>query len=274
MQNTFTGLVRQCTNAGIHAVVDEMMAFRMQLVKRPERASLSGWNDALNFFLLQQLEKIRRTVARVTYAPSSSNPEEVRQLRMAQAGDVNVTLGALHNDGAVHYDDIMLATRERVREFPYDFTGADPNFPQPTPELFPNHWLRTFIIELDAIVVGLTRLDSRHEPGTINQYESAQVTMMLQGLHTLALEKGGAYNRNDIPDGVTPLEEKATFNYAGQYDVGAGYAPSGPVAANASVVGNTVVRPVTAPTVTPTPPQPLTPPTPVSATATSIPGSR
>ena len=267
MQNTFTGLVRQCTNAGIHAVVDEMMAFRMQLVKRPERASLSGWNDALNFFLLQQLEKIRRTVARVTYAPSSSNPEEVRALRMQQAGDINVTLGTLHNDGAVHYDDIMLATRERVREFPYDFTGADPNFPQPTPELFPNHWLRTFITELDAIVVGLTRLDSRHEPGTINQYESAQVTMMLQGLHTLAIEKGGAFNRNDIPDGVTPLEEKSTFNYSGAFDVNGGYAPNG----SASVVGPTIARPVTSTATTPAPPQPLTPPTPVG---TAIPGSR
>lgn len=251
MQNSFTGLVPACTNRGIHAIVDEAMSLRMQLVKRPERDSLSGWNDALNFFMLQQLEKLRKTVARVTYNPSGSNPEDVRSQRMAEAGDVNVTLGSLHNDGAVHYDDLMLAVRERQEEFPYDFSGADRNIPQPTPEFVPNHWLRTFIRNLDAFVVHVSRLDSRHEPGTVNPYESAQITMLLQGLYAMCLDKGGAFNRNDTPDGVTPLQETQTFNFNGEFN---GALPTG-----GAPRGGSSGRPPT-PNM-PAPPQPITPPT-------------
>ena len=51
-QNTFRGANPEFPNLGIHFLLAEVIKFRKQLTVRQEFRSQSGWNDALNRYMV------------------------------------------------------------------------------------------------------------------------------------------------------------------------------------------------------------------------------
>lgn len=209
--NSFTNLNPKFANVGIHFAVDEAMKFRMQLTKRNEFKSMSGWNDAMNRYMQTELEKMNQTLSRMTYNPDGDTQEDLE----AQAADTTRTLKDEFNAVSMRHDNV-LGPVPLEREVEYDFTGADPDIPQPTKDVYVNEVARNFIQMLDRYIVELTRLDSRHEYDMITKYESRMMKdQFLNVLWTLTEVKGGEVNRSDIPSGVLNKDEPSTFNAGG-----------------------------------------------------------
>ena len=218
MINTFTGLMVALVNQGIALIVNETMTFRKQLTQRSEFTGQSGWNDALNDYMQKNLERLRETISRVTYSPSGADPAVVKKNRRKQAADTSTTLKAAFDSKSVNADDLVMPASVRARPLTFDFTGDDPNVPQPTPALLPNDFARAFVVGLDAFVVMATQLDSRPQPTTINKAESAQLVAALNSLYVICETKGGEANRIEIPTGILPSDFPSTFNNDGSHD--------------------------------------------------------
>ena len=218
MKNTFTGAVTQFPNRGIHYLLAEVMTLRKQCFLRDEFVSLTGWNDALNLYLAQGLEKIAETVKRICYSPSGADPAAVRAQRIAEAKDTTTGLAAAFDGKSINSDDLVMPNVPLTRELIYDLTGAHPDYPQPTQENLPNDTARSFVTGLDYFVVMATNLDSRTQPSTISAFEGAQLLAMLNELYALTALKGGEANRSDVPTGLPMSLRPSTFNADGQHD--------------------------------------------------------
>lgn len=218
MKNTFTGAVLAFPNRGIHFMIAEVMTLRKQLFLRTEFKSQSGWNDAMNQYLKDELEKIAQTVKRITYSPSGDDPAVVREARIAEAKDTAKKLSDVFDGKSINSDDLVMPANVWEKELPYDLTGAHPDFPQPTLDRIPNDFARAFVVALDNYVVTATNLDSRTQPATINAYESAQLQALLNEMYAIAMIKGGEANRVDVPTGLAMSERPTTFNADGKYD--------------------------------------------------------
>jgi hypothetical protein len=218
MKNTFTGAVLAFPNRGIHFMIAEVMTLRKQLFLRTEFKSQSGWNDAMNQYLKDELEKIAQTVKRITYSPSGDDPAVVREARIAEAKDTAKKLADVFDGKSINSDDLVMPANVWEKELPYDLTGVHPDFPQPTLDRIPNDFARAFVVALDNYVVTATNLDSRTQPATINAYESAQLQALLNEMYAIAMIKGGESNRVDVPTGLAMSERPTTFNADGKYD--------------------------------------------------------
>jgi hypothetical protein len=207
--NTFAGANLEFPNEGLHFILAELMKFRKQLTVRPEFKSQSGWNDALNAYMQEELERIGDTLENITYNPDNVPKDELE----AQASDTTRTLAQDYNNKALTADNVLLPAVP-VRPVVWDLSGLHPDFPQVTPENCPNDFGRAFITKLDYLFVMLTRLDSRHHPITISKYESTMVRTALNTLYSICQRKGGEANKSDIPTGTLPSEEVRTFQGA------------------------------------------------------------
>lgn len=206
-ENTFRNYHPSTNNRGIFALCEEIINFRKQLTVRPEVHSQSGWNDALNTFMVTRLERIADTLESVTYSPSGQTQEELE----TNASDTTRSLAQDYEATSVNTDNLLLPAGRPV-EFRWDLSGADPDIPQLDVEDCPNDWAYMFITCLDSIFVDVTQLDSRSQPSTITKYESAMIRSRLNELFTITQRKGGEGNRNDVPTGTLPSQESGTLN--------------------------------------------------------------
>lgn len=204
--NTFKGANLVFPNDGIHFILAEIIKFRKQLTVRPEFKSQSGWNDAVNNYMVTELEKIGDTLENITYYPDEATLEELE----AQAADTTRSLASDYNARALTTDNILMPTGVD-REVVWKLDGTDLDIPLVTPELIVNDTARSFLTLLDNVFVQLTRLDSRHQPYTITKYESAMVRALLSTLYAICQRKGGEVNKSDIPSGSLPSNESTTF---------------------------------------------------------------
>lgn len=205
-ENTFTGANLSFPNRGIHFMLAEIIRFRKQLVVRPEFQSQSGWTNALNEYMIEELERLSDTLENITYNPDDIPKEELER----QAADTTRTLAEDYNERALTADNVLLPAAP-VKTIVWDLTGADPDIPQPTPDKIPNDFGRAFITALDELFVMLTRLDSRFQPQSITKYESVMVRTQLNTMYTICQRKGGEVNKPDIPTGTLPSQEPDTF---------------------------------------------------------------
>ena len=205
-ENTFEGANLEFPNLGIHFVLAEIMKVRKQLVVRQEFRSQSGWDNALNSYMIEELEKLADTLENITYNPDVV-PKEVLEL---QAADTTRALADDYNAYALAHDNVVMPSG-RPRKIVWDLTGSDPDVPQLTIENCPNDIARTFVTQLDNLFVELTRLDSRFQPQMITKYESTMMRGVLNTLYTITQRKGGETNRSDIPTGTLPSQEAGTF---------------------------------------------------------------
>ena len=218
MKHTFTGMVKAFPNRGIHFLVAEVLKVRRQLSVRAEFRSQSGWNDSLNAYIKRQLEALAQTVKRVTYSPSGSDPDAVKEKRVQEAKDTSTGLAEAFDGKSINSDDLVMPSGTLPREIPYDLSGAHPDYPQPTPDTVLNDFGRMLIIGLDHFLVIATQLDSRTQPVTINAMESAQLLNLLNELYAMCMKKGGEENRSETPTGLLPSQVSETFNADGGLD--------------------------------------------------------
>ncbi len=207
-QNTFEGAVLKFRNASIHVILAEVIKFRRQLVLRPEFQQQSGWDNALNKYLISGVEQLADTLENITYKPSKDSLEELGEA----ASDTSNSLAQDYADGtySLHSDNVVMApTNEEA--IIWDLTGVDPNIPQPNESRFVNDFGRIFIKGLDNFFVQLTRLDARNQTQGITKTESVRMRALLDGLYTITQRKGGEINKLDIPGGVLPSDEPTTF---------------------------------------------------------------
>ena len=205
--NTFTGANLEFPNLGIHFILAEVVKFRKQLTVRQEFKSQSGWNNALNRYMVTEIEKLGDTLENITYNPDVLTLEELE----SQAGDSTRNVADDYNELALTQDNVLMPVGVN-RKVTWDLTGADIDIPQLHPGNCPNDAARSFTAALDNFFVELTRLDSRHQPYSLTKYESVMMRSLLNILYTLTQRKGGEVNRSDIPTGTLPSSESATFN--------------------------------------------------------------
>ena len=203
--NTFTGANLEFPNLGIHFILAEIVKFRKQLTVRQEFKSQSGWNNALNRYMVTEVEKLGDTLENITYNPDTLTLEELE----TQAGDSTRSVADDYNELALTQDNVLMPVGVN-RKVNWDLTGADVDIPQLNPSNCPNDAARTFTAALDNFFVELTRLDSRHQPYSLTKYESVMMRSLLNVLYTLTQRKGGEVNRSDIPTGTLPSDESAT----------------------------------------------------------------
>ena len=206
-ENTFTGANVEFPNLGIHFILAEVIKFRKQLTVRQEFKSQSGWNNALNRYMVTEIEKLGDTLENITYNPDVLTLEELE----AQAGDSTRNVADDYNELALTHDNVLMPVGVN-RKVTWDLSGADVDIPQLHPGNCPNDAARSFTAALDNFFVELTRLDSRHQPYSVTKYESVMMRSLLNILYTLTQRKGGEINRSDIPTGTLPSGESATFN--------------------------------------------------------------
>ena len=209
MANTFDGANMSFNNQGIMLLLAEVIKFRKQMTVREEKNSQSGWNDALNAFMMEGVENLNQTVKRITYFPDliSKDDEELR------AADTSITQADIFNERALSADNVVMSAGP-IRPVTWDLTGTggDKDLPQLDEHNCPNDFMRAFITGLDSFFVQSTRLDSRWNAMTINKPESVQLLAALNALYTITQVKGGEVNRSDTPTGTMPSQEAATFN--------------------------------------------------------------
>jgi len=208
LQNSFVGANVRFPNMGIHFMLAEIMKLRKQATFRltSEFRGQSGWSNAMNDYLVTELEKLAQTLKRITYNPEPTTKDELEK----QASDTTRKLSSAFNAYSLH-DDNVLGPVEIDTELVWDLTGSHPDIPQVNPENCPNDVARTFIRYLDRFFVQLTRLDSRHQSNMITKYESVMMEAYLGTLYTICQVKGGEVNRSDIPSGTLKSDEASTF---------------------------------------------------------------
>lgn len=202
MNNTFDGTNKSFPNKGIHFLLAEIVTFRKQLTVRNELQSQSGWPDALNKFMVDQLEKLADTLESITYNPTGKTQEELE----SEAADTSRSLLDDYGPDSITSDNILMPVGV-ASSLSWDLTGGDPDIPQLTPLNCPNDHGRDFITGLDCVFKELTRLDSRHQPTTITKNESVMIRALLNELMTVCQRKGGEVNRSDIATGTLPSQE-------------------------------------------------------------------
>ena len=205
-QNSFTGANLDFPNEGIHFLLAEVIKFRKQLTVRDEFRSQSGWQDNLNHYMVKELEKLADTLENITYYPDDITQEDLEM----QAADTTRSLSDDFNERALSSDNVLMPVG-LSRQVVWDLSGAHPDLPQPTQDLYPNDDARSFLKGVDKLFVELTRLDSRFQSQTITKYESVMIRAIMNTLYTITQRKGGEVNKSDIPSGTLPSQDPATF---------------------------------------------------------------
>jgi hypothetical protein len=251
IKNSFSGLNAVFPNVGIHTLVAVIIQFRKQLTVRPELKQQSGWNNELNVFMAQGLNKVDRHVRRIVYNSASTemkkvlnNPDpsgtqttdhEIGPIGGKAAGqtaleetyaDVTSNLKKEFSDNAPDVDNVLPPPNGN-RQIPYQLDGLDLNIPQLSELNCPNDYMRAFVQGLDNVVVQATRLDSRNDPNSIAKYENAMLHGLLSQLWTILEIFGGENNRVDVPAGTLPDDEPNTFGGGAQFVTPAKVNPTG-----------------------------------------------
>ena len=103
-ENTFKGANTEFPNLGIHFILAEIIKFRKQLTVRQEFKSQSGWNNALNRYMVTEIEKLGDTLENITYNPDNLTLEELE----SQAGDSTRNVADDYNELALTQDNVLM----------------------------------------------------------------------------------------------------------------------------------------------------------------------
>ncbi len=207
--NTFHGSNTRFANGGLHALLAEIIKFRKQLTVRTEFRAQSGWDNALNAYMVEGLEHLGNTLENITYNPASRTKEELG----IDAADTTRQLADDYDAQAISSDNVVMPPG-RERDVVWQLDGTDVDIPQMTTDNCPNDFARIFITGLDGFFTEATRVDSRFNRNVITKNESVMLRNLLDELYTVCQRKGGEANRTDIVQGTLPSQEPETFQGA------------------------------------------------------------
>lgn len=210
-ENTFKGANTAFANTSIHGILAQVMNFREQLTARlSETQARAGWGDPLNLYMQEELQRIRKTLARITYNIDSKTKDELEN----EAGDTDAQLKDEFSKLSFTSDQVLMPP-PKVRPLVWDLSGASLDLPQLTPENCPNAPFRAFVTLLDEFFVQMTRLDSRHCYTYITKHESSFMNTYLDQMYAITVDFGGENSKADISSGTLPSQESKTFLASG-----------------------------------------------------------
>lgn len=215
-QNSFAGTNLRVGNQGVRSVIDEAMSFRTQVTRTDEVRQVGGWGDPLNQILSEGLGRIRKTLALVTYqqrqsqdtgqsgTDSSAGQREREAAREGQAVDEDLKLRELFGESRpLSVDDTQMPASHQS-QLPYDFSGANKNFPQLSDQKFQNIFLRQFVSVLDMLVRDASTLACAEYGYTIPTRQSVMLHNHLETAFAILQHKGGAARAPHIVNGTDP----------------------------------------------------------------------
>jgi len=203
-QNSFMGTSLNVGNKGVRSVIDVIMHFRTQVTRTDEIKSIGGWSDPLNMILADGLQRMREHLARVTDDPDArvALQKERQQLKEAEAKDESVKLEELYQmTNPFTTDDVQLPATN-MSPLPYDFSGADKNYPQMSEPRFENVFLIQFVTELDYTVKDLSNLGCAEYGYVIPKDQSAMIHAHLETAFAILASQGGRSNMPRIINGT------------------------------------------------------------------------
>ena len=205
IQNTFQGTSLYVGNYGVRSVIDQIMHFYTLTTRKAELRRMGGWDNPCNEDLARGLGRIRASLALVTRDQNSSaNQSELQEQKNIDARDENKTLRQLYDDSnPVTLDDIQMPA-SHMTKLPYDFSGADPKFPQVSDPKFENVFLSQFVTILSYAVRDLSNLQCAESGSTIPPYQSAIIHAHLESAYTILHTQGGSANEPMVVDATDP----------------------------------------------------------------------
>jgi len=213
MNNSFYGLRKHVRNDGVKAVVAEAMAFRAQLVLKKQYKEASGWDNPFNYWLVDELSRMRRSLGIVSTEQIDATDQGARNDKArADAVNEDQTLAERYvGTNPVNTDDVLMpSTLGACDELPYDFSGADPNIPQLAGKGHKNIALLLFTSALDRFITELTNLDCQGQGTTIPKQQAAMMLTLIDRMYMICQEKGGQSKRREIADGTNYTEAHAS----------------------------------------------------------------
>ena len=223
MRHTFTGLNKAFPNVSIHEVIrDVVLPGRKELTRRPEFQSSTPWDDNICLFVHELLTAWSERIKAITYKPTQLPGTTLAERQQAQRDFIKKAHGdsleTLAKDQAASHADQLLPTANPLSlTLTFDHTGADPDFPQPTPGRFADAMARSLITGMDLLVVEMTVSPSADHPRTVNVQDSARWLSSLADLWNLT--DAAAQDRKPyIPTGVDRSQYDRLWNAAGQSD--------------------------------------------------------
>lgn len=205
-ENTFKGANQAFANTGIHFILGQIINFRKQITSRTEFKAQSGWGDPLNQYMQEELQRLRKTLARITYNIENKTKDQLEK----EAGDTAIQLKDEFTALSLTSDQVLMPP-VKIRPLTWNLDGSDVDIPQLSATEFLNQDARSFVTGLDEFFVQLTRLDSRHAAETITKHESAMMLAYLNSLYTLTVDRGGELQKSDISVGTLPSQDPETF---------------------------------------------------------------
>ena len=226
MRHTYTGIRASFPNRGIHyIIVDSINPLRRELAVRPEAQQHGRWEMNLVTTVQQGLTDISDNIKKMTnqvseqmLGASLADRVKKKQDYIDRANSLDVELEELAKDrNATHSDEALGPANARITALNFDYTGADANYPQPTPGRFPNAHFRAVISELDHLVVTMTNSASADHPRTINVYDAMIFQTILSDIFNI-VENAGSLQQPVYPTGYTRAQLDGMFNADGTYD--------------------------------------------------------
>lgn len=224
MKHTFTALRRSFPNVAIHAVIGHAFLYRKELCKRTEFDSTTAWNDLLVNFCHNCLTKLGEEIDEITYRGGAiqrplaeRNKEMLAFIATATQKTTSIEALATSTD-AQHADQVFGPVEFNQTTIPFDVTGEDADYPQPTPSRFRNTAGRQLIIGIDRWIVFLSRTQSADLQRMINQYEAAIAKSMLSELYALVSTRGGNDELPFIPTSIDRSQLDDVYNADGSLD--------------------------------------------------------
>lgn len=203
-QNSYMGTSLNVGNKGCRSMIDVIMHFRTQVTRTDEIKSLGGWSDPLNMILADGLQRMREHLARVTDDPDARAllQKERQELKESEAKDETKKLEDLYNISNPFTSDDVQLPATNMSPLPYDFSGADKNYPQMSEPRFENVFLIQFVTELDYTVKDLSNLGCAEFGYVIPTDQSAMIHVHLETAFSILASQGGRANMPRIINGT------------------------------------------------------------------------
>lgn len=224
LKSTFTGLRSQFPNMAIHKVIsEEFCPFREALARRSEFATPGLWEGPIVTFTQSWLDKFCNSIRGITHKDelAADTPLKERQQALAKHVERMISEESLEDiasdPNATHGDLMLQPSSPRVQTLAFDWTGNDPNYPQPTPGRFKDPSARVLITALDVLVVEMTNSPSSNGSRTVIKNDSAMWISWLADMFNIA--KNAATNRNPyVPEALQRGQYDHIWNADGGSD--------------------------------------------------------
>lgn len=224
LKHTFTGIRPVFPNLAIHKIIsEEFTPFRAALCRRPEFQSNGLWEQPLVTFCHSYLTKIAGAIRDLTQKDEVSVTAPLTDRQKTLDDSIKRMIGSesleaiAADSNSTHGDLFLQPATPRIQAITFDWTGIDPDVPQPTPGRFQDPSARVLITGLDVLIVEMTNSPSSNASRTIIRNDAAIWIAWIADLYNVVAQ--ASVNRNPyIPEGLNRSQYDSIWNAAGASD--------------------------------------------------------